>query len=140
MATTVEGAILTQLRANASITALLSSLDGQPSIFTEVAPQEAEKPYMVFDVSKFPSSNLAVDTFLIDIDYYYEGTNATNIRELIFQVELELDRAVLTCTNYSTIRFYREDDGYIDNRDIQIGHYNQQLEARGTRKRWIDNI
>ena len=140
MAATVEGAILEALRGESAITDLVSTFAGYPAIFTDIAPQQAEKTYMVFDVQKTPSDNLAVDIFLIDIDVYYNGLSAVDARELLFQVEILLDRAVLECTNYMTVRFYRDSDGYVDNSDIKIGHYNQQFEARGTRKRWIDNI
>jgi hypothetical protein len=137
---TIEASITKLLRADPSVTQYLNTFNGSPAIFSDTAPQQAQRPYLVFDVQKAASDNLAVDQFIIDVDIYGGRNDTANIRALTMFVEFALDREILNCDNYKTVRFYQESEGFVDNRDIKIVHYNMQFSARGSRYAWMQQI
>ena len=140
MSVNIEAAIIYHLRADSNVTQYVSSFNGSPAIFTDVAPQEATEVYIVLDIQGNASDNLAIDSFLVDIDIYGLKDDTVNIRALTLAIEFALDREILECDEYTTIRFYRESKGHVDNRDIKIIHYNMQMSARGSRYAWMQQI
>jgi|TARA_R100000750_G_scaffold23265_1_gene15186 hypothetical protein len=140
MGVTVEASIIKHLRTDSNVTQYVNTFNGSPAIFSDIAPQEAERVYLVLDVQTIPSDNLAVDNFLIDIDIYGGKSDTVNIRALTMAVEFAMDREILNCDLYKTIRLYRETKGFVDNRDIKIVHYNMQISGRGSRYAWMQQI
>lgn len=139
---TIEAAIVGHLRANTEIVKYVSEFNSVPSIFSDMAPQQAKRPYVVFDVQNSNNSldNLGVNSFIIDVDIYGSKNEIVNIRRLSQELIFSLDRAIMECDNYSTIRFYFESEGHVDNRDVKITHYNMQFSARGSRFEWMQRI
>lgn len=142
MAVTVAGAIIERLKANTDVTDYLSTFNFSPAIFANVAPQEAERTYIVLDAQKneAETGNLPWDIFLIDIDIYYDGISALDVERLTLNIEFSLDRAVLNSDTYKTIRIYRESNGYVEKNDIRVGHYNQQFTIRAARWAWMQQL
>lgn len=140
MGVTVESAVITHLRSVTNVTQYVSTFSGAPAIFSDEAPQQASGIYVVLNVNRISTDNLGVDSFLIDIDIYGGRNESVSIRALTLAIEFALDRDILDCDNYKTIRFYAETEGFIDNRDIQIKHYNMQFSARGSRYAWMQQL
>lgn len=138
---TVEAAIVQRLRADSNITQYVNSFNGSAAIFSDIAPQEAEGTYVVFDVQDSASGdNLGVDGFIIDVDTYGGRNSTADMRALGLAIKFSLDRAVLNCDEYKTLRVYFESRGNVENKDIQITHHNMQFSARGSRYAWMQQI
>lgn len=139
---TVEAAIIQRLRADSDITQYVSTFNNNPAIFSDIAPQQAVLPYVVLDIQNSNNSinNLGVNDFLIDIDLYGDRNSHANLRALAQNIIFSLDRSVLNCDNYKTIRMYFESEGHVENTDIRITHYNMQFSARGSRYAWMQKI
>lgn len=139
---TVEAAITQRLRADTTITQYVSTFNGSPAIFSDIAPQQAERPYVVFDVQNTNDSvnNLGVNAFVIDVDIYAGRNDHSKIRALGQRIIFSLDRTILKCDNYTTIRLYFESEGHVENQDIKITHYNMQFYARGCRYAWMQQL
>jgi hypothetical protein len=139
---TIEAAITQRLRGNADITKYVSLFNGSPAIFSDIAPQQAILPYVVFDTqnSNDSNTNLGVNSFIIDVDIYGDRNSHANIRAMAQEIIFSLDRAVLNCDIYKTIRIYFESEGHVENSDIKITHYNMQFSARASRYAWMQKI
>jgi hypothetical protein len=141
MGVNVEAALVNHLRSDTSVIQYVNTFNGNPAIFSDIAPQEAEELYVVLDVQRSAApDNLAVHNFLVDVDIYSGKNDAVNTRALTMAIEFTLDRVILNCDEYKTVRFSFESSGHVDNRDIKIKHYNMQFSARGSRYAWMQQI
>lgn len=132
-----EDAVVARLAANTAITDLLETYNGRPCIFSDVAPKDAERPYLVIRIDRLEIDDPAVAMFVVDVDYFEYGTSRKNARACLTQVEYDLDMAELTNDNYEPIRFYTPSGGVIDDPDIQGVHYNLRFDVRAGRKGWM---
>ena len=140
-----ESSLLSLLNTDYGITSRLSTFNGVPSVFSDYAPEEVQFPYIVFDIEENESDSLIVDAFFIEIDIYGLRTSSKTIREIVERVQFVCDRTIITDDErFSTIRLYRDNNELVyDNlgsRDSKMTHYIVRLQARGTRKKWADNI
>jgi hypothetical protein len=142
-----ESSLLRVLQANTDITALLSTYQGRPSIFSEFAPQDAELPYLIFRIGTIATMDVSIQRFNIVIDIYDKKTSYKNIRSVAFQTQLFLDRARIAHSRFGKIRIYYFSDGEVDEMglggareyDPRSIHWNMLFKARSGRKEWSRN-
>jgi len=139
-----ESSLLELFQSDPELVALVST-DGegeykQPSIFSDLAPEEVDLPYIVFKIDRYPSDHLSVDRFFINVDYYGRGSSYEDARKASERVELLTDTKELTHSRYTHIRMYRASAGTVPEDDPREIHYNTQITARACRKSFIDNL
>jgi len=134
-----EGSLITLLAADSALTALLSTFESAPAIFTGAAPQKAERPYIVFDIDKNAVENLAASGFDIVMDLYHRQESGKELREIAERIEFICDREeIKTDARFDTIRLFYEDGREVENSDVKIRHYVLRLSARAGRKKWAE--
>ena len=134
-----EGSLITLLAADTTLTSKLSTFSSAPAIFSNIAPQKAERPYIVFDIDKNAVENLAAASFDIVLDIYHRQESGKEMREIAERIEFICDREeIKTDPRFDTIRLFYEDGREIENSDIKIRHYVVRLSARAGRKKWAE--
>jgi len=134
-----EGSFITLLAADAPLVALLSTFESAPAIFSNAAPQKAERPYIVFDIDKNAVENLAASGFDVVCDIYDRQESGKNLREIAERIEFVCDHVeIMTDDRFGTIRLYYEDGREIENSDVKTRHYVVRLSARAGRKKWAE--
>lgn len=134
-----EGALLTKLAADATLTAYVSTYNGAPAIFSEHAPEGADMPYIVFRITRTADAFPGVQAFTVFVDYYDYDVSASNSRKAAEQIEFLLDRVQLSDARYSNIRLFFSSGGSLEGVDPRTVRYNLMFTARAGRKKWIDN-
>lgn len=132
-----ESTLISTLKAVSSLTSLLTTYKSSPAIFSDYAPEEAVRPYIVCSITKNSTESLVCDSFIVNIDYWDYDKSRTNARLACEIVEKNLDTAILTNERYTTLRFYRGSSGLLEDPDPKVIHFNCQMSARGTRKKWM---
>jgi len=136
-----ESSLHNLLTTNGNLSALLSTFQGIPAIFSDIAPQEAGENYIVFDIQQDPGDYLELDTFTIDFNIYSTSRSNEVIRNIVEQIIFILEpNSITNDPRYRNIRFYRGSGGYIKSNESEINQYNLQIYARATRKKWIDQL
>ncbi len=138
-----EKTLINLLAADSDLQSLLSTFSGNPAIFSNAAPQKAERPYIVFDIDKIAVENLAASGFDVVLDIYHRQESGKELREIAERIEFVCDRALIRTDDggrFQAIRLYYEDGREIENdSDIKIRHYVVRLSARAGRKKWAEN-
>lgn len=136
-----EASLISLLHADTALVGLLSSYSSNPSVFTSVAPQKAEPPYIVFEIEEYSTDNLGVKGFDITFDIYDYIASGVKIREIAKRLCYICDRVeIKTDPTYDTIRLFWEDGREVENTDIEIRHYVTKVTARAGRKEWIEQL
>lgn len=137
-----DAALYQHLTADATLTGLISTYNGEPAIFKSSAPEDADLPYLVWTIERYSVDDGIIENMVLDIDYYeycQHSTSWANALAVSTRLEQLLDRAHLQDARYDTIRI-RSDRGFeIQGPDPRLVHYNTRFTARGSRKYWIDN-
>lgn len=140
----IESAVLDVLKADSTLIALVSTFAGEPAIFTDVAPEKAEKPYIVCSFTKL-SSSPEIGDFNLYIDYFdfseYNKSHAP-ARNAMAQLDVLLDLVHLVDTEdeWSLIRSFSEGNGHVPAEDAREIHYNSQFTLRAGRRAWSENL
>lgn len=138
-----EGSLITFLSTDSALVSKLSTFEGGPAIFSNMAPQRAELPYIVFDIDKNAVENLAASGFDIILDIYDRIESGKTLREIAERIEFVCDREIIEIagdpdadSRFGQIRLFYEDGREVENSDIKIRHYVIRLSARAGRKAW----
>jgi hypothetical protein len=135
----IEDALYTAITGDAATTALLSTHCSAPAVFNRFSPEGVDCVYLVYRVD-LTSVDLTMDRFNIYIDTYDYGASTVAVQNVVEALENLLDISVLTSDRYSSIRFRRFSGGFVNNSDPRSIQYNVQYSARGSRKKWIDQL
>lgn len=135
-----EAALITALRNISGLTTYLTTYNGQPSIFSNLAPETAQKPYLIFDITSAGPVEKAVEQMNVYINLHDQGTSLASMRAAIRAIEYGLDRTVLSNSDYDNIRIFYFNKGLIPQADPRDLHYNIQFSARAGRKGWMATI
>ena len=132
----IETAIYSRLASDAALAGTVTVFSGAPAIFSEFAPETAQRPYVVFRVM-MSSADAVVRPLTVMVDYYEYNTSRVKSRLAAERIEYLLDQQVVQDADYADIRlnyFAGSPVDAGDGRDIQ---YNVQFSGRATRKKWI---
>lgn len=137
-----EAKFKTLLASDDQITSLLSTYESEPAIFSEFAPENADLPYIVFKIEKYPSASKAIDRFNIYCDYFEYGTSYKNARIISERIEFICDiKQITDDSRYSNIRLDRSSSGSVpEPSSPKKIHYNIQIQARGSRYKWMQQL
>lgn len=134
-----EGSLITYLAADSALVALLSTYKSAPAIFSNVAPQKAEKPYIVFDINEYETENLAASGFDIDFEIIDFVGSAKTVRGIAERIKFICDHNCITGdARFDTIRMYRQSGREIELKDIEKRKYIFSMTARAGRKKWAE--
>lgn len=136
----IESVILTALKADAALVALVSTFNAQPAIFDGTAPEGVTKPYITFRIDRRSSNDLVIAEFTLYIDYWSTGASKANARRASERIEFLLDQKDFEHERYSTIRVSFFSGGSVEDEDPKEIHYNQMFDIRAFRKKWIDQL
>ena len=135
-----EDALHSRLSADANIQAVVSTYQGAPAIFSDVAPEEAERPYITFTIERNINDMIALCEFTVDVDYWAYGDSRVDARAAVEYIEFSLDIAQLSNARYDKIRFYTPSSGPVNENDPRAIHYNVQFDVRASRKKWMGQL
>ena len=133
----IEIPILNALLSDSTLVDLLSTFNGAPAIFSENAPETAEKPYAIIRCLRNSKEYSVIQNFTIFVDTYDFDESRVNSREAAERIEFVLDEKIFTSTRYSEIRVDEQGGGPIPEADPRDVHYNSQFQARAIRCKWI---
>lgn len=136
----IESAIISVLKADPELVALLSTHNSEPAIFSEFAPEDAEFPYIVLNVSRSNDEFPGLHAFTIMVDYFDYDVSRKNSRIAAERIEFLLDRAILQHERYDSIRISFFAGSPIPEDDPRSVHYNVQFSARAGRKKWMSQL
>jgi hypothetical protein len=136
----IESVILSALKADAQLIALVSTFRGQPAIFSDTAPEGVIKPYITFRLDRRSANDLAVAEFSLYVDYWDYSISRVNARKASERIEFLLDQKDFEHERYSTIRVSFFSGGPVEEDDLKAIHYNQLFDVRAFRKKWIDQL
>ena len=135
-----ESSLLVLLKSDGELNELISTYNDDSAIFSDFAPEDAELPYIVFKIDRTPSDHLSIDMFNIYVDYFDRGTSFVKAREASERIEFITDTKQLTHERYDKIRLYRASAGAVIETDPKEIHYNNQITARASRKKWMAQL
>lgn len=137
-----ETALLTKLRSDGALAGYLSSYAGAPAIFSDMAPDGAVEPYLVFSISLIGDDNVAAMAFNVYVDLYARDDSRANIRAAAQRVEFLLDHVTMSDASgrFDTIRTFFYSAGPVPDTDSRKIHHNLQFTARAGRKAWAAQL
>ena len=129
--------IIDVLRTDPKITAIVYTYENLPSIFSDEAPEGAEKPYIVVRIESSPFSDKVVSTSNLYIDYYDYNKSRVDTDSVAIAIEDLLDSNKLRTENLTDIRFSLMNTGYIPASDPRTIHHNSTFSCRAARSGWM---
>jgi hypothetical protein len=135
-----ETALQTRLSSDGILSGYLSRYMDAPAIFSELAPDAVEAPYMVYRIDSMAADHPAVERFSIFIDYYARDISRANSRKAVDRIKNLLDQTVLTSDRCDSIRIFYYSGGPAPVDDPRDIHYNIQFEARAGRRSWAQQL
>ena len=135
-----ESALLTKLQNDGTLTGYLQTYGGRPAIFANRAPEKAEMPYITFRIDRQRGDDSIVQRFNVYVDFWDRDKSEKDSRTAAKRIELLLDKAILSTSEYSCIRLSFFSGGPIDQADPRDIDQNLQFEARAGRKNYCDNL
>jgi hypothetical protein len=132
-----ESALINHLRADAELVSYVSTFNLNPSIFSDLAPEGAALPYLVFRILRLSSGVSTIARFSIFFDYFAFDLSRTTARKAVDKLESILDMIILNHDRYGFIRIFYFGGSMIEEPDPRDIHYNLQFSARSTRKNWV---
>lgn len=136
-------ALLQTLQADGALAGYLNTYLGNPSIFSDQAPEKAKEMYLVFTIERFGDENIAAFSFNVYLDFYDYDVSRANVRAATERVEFLLDHEKIVTDpsgRFDNIRFYLFDAGFVPEPDTKKIHYNMQFTARAGRKAWAAQL
>jgi hypothetical protein len=131
-----ESSLLTALKADHGLVALVARHNNEPAIFSEAAPEGCTLPYVTFSISKYETEVPAVDRFNIYVDFWDRSGSSLRARAASQRIEFILDRKILQHERFDSIRLFHSSAGPVPDTDPREIHYNNQFQARAGRKAW----
>ena len=136
----IEDCLITALRSDTALSALVGAFGGQVAIFSDLAPETAERPYITTEIEKRGADEYLIDEFYVEMHYWSTGNSRANARAACERIEFVLDGVSLQNSRYSDIRFRRDFYRQVQDPDPRNIHYVVQMTARGTRKKWAEQL
>lgn len=136
-----EASLYTLLASDTELQAKLNSYGTEPAIFSSIAPENAELPYIVYDIEEYSTDNLGVSGFDINLDIYDRSSSGKIMREIAERIKFICDRYHISGdSRYGIIRIFWNSGREVENKDIDIRHYVIQCMARAGRKSWMAQL
>jgi len=132
----IEDIVYNNCVSDSALAATLSTFAGAPAVFSELAPETAERPFIVYRV--VPSGvDGAIMSFYVFVDYYDLNTSRVKSRTAVERVMHLFDQMIFQGANLTDVRFVYFSGSPVESEDPRDVHYNLQFSARGTRSKWL---
>jgi len=125
------------LREDTNLVATVTTYSGYPAIFANEAPEDAEKPYIVFRIESSPLTDKVVSVSNVFIDYYDFGKSRAEADSAALAIEDLLDSNKLRTEQITDLRFALTNTGYVTGTDPRTINHVTTLSARGARSGWM---
>jgi hypothetical protein len=135
-----ESALITKLADDNILADILTEYSSAPAIFSDLAPEDAEMPYVVIRIIRSANECPAIQEFTVYVDYFDYDKSAADSRKAAERIELLLDRAHLEHARYKTIRIFFFAGSPVIEPDPRAIHYNLQFSARAGRINFCDYV
>lgn len=133
----IESTILDVLKADSTLTALVSTFESSPSIFTDSAPEAAATPYIVCNFMQL-NAPLEIGHFNLFINFFDYDKSAAAARSALLRIQVLLDDMSFEDDDneWNAIRVFHEGGGHVPTPDARDIHYNAQYSIRAGRLAW----
>jgi hypothetical protein len=133
----IESIIVSTLKNDMTLCALLSTQAGSPSIFAKRAPQGTEFPYVVIYEQR-KSIDSVIQQLMLYVDFF-DDPNSTGVEanQACERIEFVLDNTILEHDRYNSIRIFIDNASWVEEPDPRTLHYSNVFEIRASRKKWI---
>lgn len=137
----IEAAVITALKADATLAGYIGTYRSEPAVFSDFAPEAYSDPnaalgaYITVRNSCAPEDDRTKDIIKLEIDFWDYGSSRTVARNAIRRIRylLRYDTA-LTTAEYRNIRCWCYDAGEVDDEsDPRAIHYNALFECHAIR-------
>jgi hypothetical protein len=141
----IEAVIIETLRENATLAGTVSTYVGVtpniPAIFADEAPENAEMPFIVIEVSNMqgtPGSVILAGN--LDV-HYFDRVKSRVLSDLALEtIEVLIDKMKFTGSpRFSEFRATMRVNGYIPDADSRDIHHVSTFDIRAVRSKWIDD-
>lgn len=127
-----ESTIINKLAGDATLTGILTTFAGQPSIFSNDAPEDAVTPFVIITISGGERLE-PIQMYSLFVDYYDFFESRVNARIAARRIQYQLDNQRLQPTNFTDIRVWQFGGAtWISGEDPRDIHINQQFYIRAT--------
>ena len=118
----------------------LSTYRGRPSVFSKMAPEEVNFPYVVIDIQEVSPPDSIITRFLLEVNVFDYSTSVSLARKIVFSISNALDNQLMQSERFSDIRIRRGTVQSVDVPDPRGIQYYMQFDARGSREYWSKSI
>ena len=132
--------VLDTLVSSSELIAFLTEYDDSPAVFFASAPEKAVKPYLTFELERTDSATSVVQSFNITVDYWHIDSTMKDARLIADIIEELFDLKRLKSDDYSAIRTWYENDGWVNESDPRTIRYSNGFSARASRKKWSNQL
>ena len=137
----IEETIMDALKVDVVLISKVTTYASSPAIFTELAPQSAEFPYITINITRNQTiGDLMLQDMSLMVDYWGYGATRTNARIASERIEFLLENKQFTDDRYSSIRIWFYSGGWVEDTDPRAIHYNHQFTVKACRKKWINQL
>lgn len=138
----IESLIVDTLTSDTTLISYLSDTFAAPSIFSELAPQGAEYPYLVIRLERKENAfDKVMQIFTLYVDIYDELAPTRVVgRQIAECIEFDLDNKLLAHERYNTVRILFDSENIIYETDPRAMHYILGFNIRATRSKWAENL
>ena len=129
--------IVTILRATPDVANTVATFENEPAVFSNEAPESAEKPYIIIRIETSPLVDNVVSSGNLYIDYYAFNESRITADSAVIAVESLLDTNKIRTENLTDIRFSLINEGYLPESDPRSIHHNSTFSFRAARSGWM---
>jgi hypothetical protein len=136
-----EATLIPILQDDTTIQEYVSEFEGDTAIFSDTAPQEADRPFAETVIFETSVGDSVVSSFTVWIDYYTRSSSGADARKFIERcIELLDRREIKDDTRYGTIRIFYQSTSRVDEGDPLDIHYRIEFTARAGRKKYTESL
>lgn len=137
-----DASLIQIISSDSVIRGLIAPYQSGYAVFSEDAPEGAEKPFCEIAITEFPVGDSVVAQFSVLVDYFEKSESKQHAKEFCARIIQLLDKAQITNdARYHCIRMSLSNGPRrIPEEDPRDIHYSVEFSARGGRKQYIDYL
>jgi len=123
-----------------TVTSYSDDAGSYPAIFSDEAPEDAVKPYIVVRIDSAKNNDSVIMESDVYVDYFDYDKSRVTADAAANHISDRLDTISITSENLTDIRFLLSSRGYIKGRDPRTIHHNSTFSTRAARSRWMRTL
>lgn len=137
----IETSVINAMKNDSDLIEYLETYAQEPAIFSDHAPEDANKPFIVINIEEAPDTFAGVNTLSLFINYFDFNKSRANSRSAAFLIQNIFDQnRIYTDERFDTLRFTYFGGSPVENDDPRIIQHNLQFTVRCGRKKWMEQI